>query len=99
VLDDALSGLDCLLAPTGPPAWPIDHELGDPFVRTTSTVPALAGRPNISVPVGLDGDLPVGVSVFGPADTATVLSVAAGVAACWPRSLPRFLSGQLTAAS
>jgi amidase len=99
VLDDALIGLDCVLAPTGPPAWPIDHELGDPFVRTTSTVPALAGRPNISVPVGLDGDLPVGVSVFGPADTATVLSVAAGVAACWPRSLPRFLSGQLTAAS
>jgi amidase len=99
VLDDALSGLDCLLAPTGPPAWPIDHELGDPFVRTTSTVPALAGRPNISVPVGLDGDLPVGVSVFGPADMATVLSVATGVAACWPRSLPRFLSGQLTAAS
>jgi amidase len=95
-LDDALTGLDCVLAPTGPPAWPIDHELGDPFVRTTSTIPALAGRPNISIPVGLEGDLPVGVSIFGPADTATVLCVAAGIAACWPRSTPRFLSRQLT---
>jgi amidase len=96
VLDDALVGVDCVVAPTGPPAWPIDHELGDPFVRTTSTIPALAGRPNISVPVGLDGDLPVGVSVFGPADTATVLCLAAGVATCWPRSTPRFLSRQLS---
>jgi len=97
VLDDALApGLDCVIAPTGPPAWPIDHEVGDPFVRTTSTVPALAGRPNISVPVGLDGDLPVGVSVFGPADTAAVVRIAAGVSACWPRSTPRFLSGQLS---
>jgi amidase len=97
VLDDALAGVDCVVAPTGPPAWPIDHELGDPFVRTTSTIPALAGRPNISVPVGLEGDLPVGVSVFGPADTATVLCLAAGVAACWPRSTPRFRSAELSA--
>jgi len=97
VLDDVLGlGLDCVVAPTGPPAWPIDHEMGDPFVRTTATIPALAGRPNVSVPVGLDGELPVGVSVFGPVDTAAVLRIAAGVAGCWERSSPRFLSGLLT---
>ncbi len=90
LLDDVLRGLDCVVAPTGPPAWPIDHAAGDPLVRTTSTVPALAGRPNISVPAGLVGDLPVGVSVFGPPDDTTALRMAAAVATCWPRVAPQF---------
>ncbi|MEU4250220.1 amidase family protein [Amycolatopsis sp. NPDC026612] len=71
--------LDAVLAPTGPPSWPLDHHSGDPRVRGSSTPAALAGYPAVSVPAGYAGARPVGVSVFGPAGTARTLALAGAV--------------------
>lgn len=81
VLDETLSddGLAMIVAPTSEPAWPVNHETGDPPVQNTSTIPSLAGYPNVSVPVGFVGELPVGVSVFGPPRTDQTLPLAATV--------------------
>ncbi|MFD8015458.1 amidase family protein [Streptomyces sp. NPDC058955] len=67
LIDAALArhGVDVLLAATSGPAWRIDDG-PDPFTRTSSTLPALAGRPVVAVPAGHSGALPVGVSLFGP---------------------------------
>lgn len=59
--------LDAIIAPTGSPAWPIDLINGDHYTLGTSSFAAIAGYPNISVPIGDVSDLPVGVSIFGPA--------------------------------
>jgi len=60
--------LDALFAPTGGPAWPINHADGD---RSTapgpSSIAAVAGYPHITVPAGYVDGLPVGVSFFGRA--------------------------------
>ncbi|MFR9676943.1 amidase family protein [Streptomyces sp. TR02-1] len=91
LLDEALRehGVDALFAATNGPAWPIDHSAGDPRVKTSCTPAALAGYPNVSVPVGFSGGLPIGMSVFGPATTARLLPVALAVESCcgdrrWP---------------
>ncbi|HXW08817.1 MAG TPA: amidase [Vicinamibacterales bacterium] len=59
--------LDAIVAPTGSPAWPIDHVNGDHFAGASSTPAAVAGYPNITVPVGDVRGLPVGISFMGPA--------------------------------
>ena len=78
VLDDVLRDNDIrvIVAPTNEPAWPIDYRNGDSGRLSTSTLPALAGRANISLPAGLVDGLPVGMSVFGPATVANLLGVA-----------------------
>lgn len=94
LLDDVLArGFDAIVAPTGPPAWRIDYAVGDPVVATTCTVPALAGRPVVAVPAGLENGLPLSLSVFGPPATWTVLGLAAGVAAAWPPVPPPLVCG------
>ncbi|MFK0173817.1 amidase family protein [Streptomyces sp. NPDC090306] len=75
VLDD--NAVDAVVAPTAPPAWPLDHGGGDPAAPSTSTLAALAGRPVVTVPTGADALLPTGVSVFGPEETGRVLAIAA----------------------
>jgi amidase len=59
--------LDAIVAPSGSPAWLTDHILGDHFIGGSSTPAAMAGYPNVSLPVGSVSGLPVGMSMFGPA--------------------------------
>lgn len=59
--------LDALVAPTGGPAWTIDVVTGDHFLGAASTLPAVAGYPHITVPMGEARGLPVGISFIGPA--------------------------------
>ncbi len=60
--------LDAIVAPTAGPAWLIDHIRGDRFDGGDSAgTAAMAGYPDITVPMGLVAGLPVGVSFFGRA--------------------------------
>jgi amidase len=68
---DALVGqhrLEAIVAPTSGPAWLTDHVLGDRLDGGFSAGPAaIAGYPDITVPMGFVSGLPVGISFFGPA--------------------------------
>jgi amidase len=59
--------LDAIVAPTGSPAWPTDLINGDHFTGSSSTPPAVAGYPAITVPMGTVFDLPVGITFIGTA--------------------------------
>ncbi|MBW6457944.1 MAG: amidase [FCB group bacterium] len=59
--------LDAIIAPTGGPAWKTDLINGDHFQLSSSSPAARAGYPNITVPMGFVGNLPVGISFFGRA--------------------------------
>jgi amidase len=59
--------LDALIAPTGGPAGLTDLVNGDGGGWGSSTVPAIAGYPHVTVPMGQVFGLPVGLSFFGPA--------------------------------
>jgi amidase len=65
--------LDVIVAPTGGPAWKTDLINGDHFVLSTSVNAALSGYPNINVPMGFVGEVPVGISFFGRAWSEPVL--------------------------
>jgi amidase len=59
--------LDALLAPSRVPAWLTDLINGDRSSNSCTTLPAVAGYPHITVPVGYVHGLPVGISFFGSA--------------------------------
>ena len=59
--------LDVLVAPTNGPAGIIDPVNGDHFTGLASTLPAVAGYPHLTVPMGTVSGLPVGLSFIGPA--------------------------------
>jgi amidase len=71
-IDDTLAtyNLDAIIAPTNGPAWVTDSKLGDlggdfsTFVGSSSPS-AIAGYPDITVPAGYAGPLPIGVSFIG----------------------------------
>jgi amidase len=65
--------LDAIIAPTNGPAWTIDWVNGDHFSGSSSSYPAIAGYPNITVPMGYVQGLPVGISFFGKAWSEPVL--------------------------
>jgi amidase len=67
------NNLDALIAPTGGPAWIVDHVNGDYFGGGSSAAAAVAGYPNITVPAGFISGLPVGISFFGRAWSEPVL--------------------------
>jgi amidase len=70
--------LDAIMAPSNSPAWKTNYETGDAFVLSSSGPAAVAGYPNISVPAGFAGPLPIGVSFFaGRWTDAQVLSLGA----------------------
>ena len=59
--------LDALVAPTNGPAWKIDHVNGDSFHVGSSSLAAVSGYPNITVPAGQVSGLPIGLSFIGNA--------------------------------
>ena len=65
--------LDAIVSPTGGPAWKTDLINGDNFMMSTTVNAALSGYPNINVPMGFIGDVPVGISFFGRAWSEPVL--------------------------
>ncbi len=65
--------LDALTAPTGGPAWVTDLVHGGGGVGGSSSLAAVAGYPNITVPAGFVTGLPVGISFFGRAWSEPVL--------------------------
>jgi amidase len=92
-LTAALSALDVAVvaAPTNEPAWVIDYACGDPATVATSTLAAVTGRPNVSLPLGRADGLPAGVSLFGPpalaglaGDALAVEALVASGARCGP---------------
>ena len=65
-----------LIAPTVGPAWSIDLVNGDHYLGAASTLPAVAGYPHLTVPMGLVQGLPVGLSFIGAKwDDARILSL------------------------
>jgi aspartyl-tRNA(Asn)/glutamyl-tRNA(Gln) amidotransferase subunit A len=80
---DAFRKVDAILTPTSPvPAFKLGERTNDPlqmYLADIYTVTgSLAGVPGISVPTGkIDGKLPVGLQIFGPAfGEARVLQLA-----------------------
>jgi amidase len=59
--------LDAIVAPTAGPACLTDLLDGDHFTGGSSNAAAVAGYPNINVPAGYVGGMPVGISFFGRA--------------------------------
>ena len=94
-IDKALSDqtLDAILAPTGGPAWPIDLVTGDHFLGGSSSPAAMAGYPNVTVPMGFVQGLPVGISFFASAySEPTLIKLAyAYEQATQHRQAPEFL--------
>jgi amidase len=62
-----LNKLDVLVAPTSGPPWLTDLVNGDYSTNGSSTAPAVAGYPHITVPGGDVFGLPVGISFMGRA--------------------------------
>ena len=57
--------LDAIVAPSGGPAWLTDWITGDHRTQASSSIAAVAGYPNITVPSGYIAGLPVGMSFLG----------------------------------
>jgi amidase len=86
--------LDAVVAPSGNPAWRIDHILGDHSTRGGMSSPfAVSGYPHITVPMGMVQGLPVGLSMGALAwQEAKLLGLAyAYEQASLQRRMPKFL--------
>jgi amidase len=94
-IDDTLARnhLDAIMSPTNSAAWLTDYANGDAFELGSSMNAAVAGYPDVSVPAGYDGDLPIGISFFGGHwQDARMLSLAAAFEKANPvRHAPHYL--------
>jgi amidase len=61
--------LAAIVAPTGGPAWLIDHVNGDASGASATSPAAIAGYPHLTLPMGQVQGLPVGLSIMGTAWT------------------------------
>jgi amidase len=59
--------LDALIAPGDGPASRIDVIAGDHFGNSATSLPAVAGYPDLTVPMGLVEGVPIGLNFIGPA--------------------------------
>ncbi len=87
--------LDAVFAPSNAPTWMIDlvnGDCGSGYV-SSSSLAAVAGYPNITVPAGFINELPIGVSFFGRAySEPTLLKLAYSFEqATKARRKPKFL--------
>lgn len=63
----ASNKVDVIIAQTNGPAWVSTLGKGDAFSGpSASQLPAVAGFPHLTVPMGLSGGLPIGLSFIGP---------------------------------
>ena len=93
--------LECLVTVTGGPSWRIDLVRGDNHSGESSGLPAVAGYPHLTVPMGTVHRLPVGLSFIGPAWSEARL-LALGYAfeqAAQARPTPSFLRSLETEAA
>ena len=87
--------LDALIQPTEPPAFRIDLVRGDSQAGGNSSgVPAMAGTPHLTLPMGQVKGMPVGLSLIGPqwADGALMMLGSAVEAALPAHVAPTFRS-------
>jgi amidase len=95
--------LDALIAPTYGPASRIDVVAGDNISGSVAALPAVAGYPHLTVPMGYVTGLPVGISFIGRAwSEASLLALGAAYeraahARRAPNYLPSVESGPATA--
>ncbi|HEY2140121.1 MAG TPA: amidase [Chthoniobacterales bacterium] len=59
--------LDAFIAPSRTPAWLTDLVNGDSSSNSCCGLPAVAGYPHVTLPMGYVDGLPVGISFFGSA--------------------------------
>jgi amidase len=85
--------LDALIAPTAEPASRIDVIDGDNIGGGAGQLPAVAGYPHLTVPMGYVHDMPIGLSFIGRAwtDAAVLQLGAAYERAAHVRRAPRYL--------
>jgi amidase len=85
--------LDAIVAGTNGPPWLVDPLIGDAGSPSCSTLPAVAGYPHVTVPMGTYVGLPLGLSFFGrPFSEAKLLGYAyAYEQRTHLRTPPRFL--------
>jgi amidase len=90
----ASAKVDAFVAPSGGTAWMTDLVNGDCGVFESSSLAAVAGYPNITVPAGYVQGLPVGISFFGKAFSEPILIKAAYAfeQATKARKAPQFLA-------
>lgn len=96
LIDDTLARdhLDAIVAPTNGPAWVSTLGHGDAFTGPSSSTPAaVSGYPDITVPAGFDGPLPIGLSFIAGrwSDPATLSLAYAFEQVTHQRRPPRYL--------
>jgi amidase len=70
--------LDALMLPTGSPAWKTDLVDGDHYMGGNSSFAAIAGYPNITVPMGFIDELQSGIILRPSLSEPVLIEIAYG---------------------